>query len=68
MDFIFRLDADLSFGPDLVESLLAEFRRDPKLGIASPILAEPRNGEVEGRAGQIDAYARRDQDVFAGVF
>ena len=45
MDFIFRLDADLSFGPDLVESLLAEFRRDPKLGIASPILAEPRNGK-----------------------
>jgi biofilm PGA synthesis N-glycosyltransferase PgaC len=45
LDFIFRFDADLSFGPDLVESLLAEFRRDPKLGIASPILAEPRNGK-----------------------
>lgn len=45
MDFIFRLDADLSFGPDLVELLLAEFHRDPKLGIASPILAEPRNGQ-----------------------
>src|SRR5580704_13150223 len=37
MDFIFRLDADLTFGPNLVELLLAEFRRDPKLGIASPI-------------------------------
>lgn len=45
MEFIFRLDADLSFGADLVELLIAEFRRDPKLGIASPILAEPRNGE-----------------------
>ena len=45
MDFIFRLDADLSFGPGLVELLIAEFHRNPKLGIASPILAEPRNGE-----------------------
>jgi poly-beta-1,6-N-acetyl-D-glucosamine synthase len=45
MDFIFRLDADLSFGPDLVELLIAEFQRNSKLGIASPILAEPRNGE-----------------------
>jgi biofilm PGA synthesis N-glycosyltransferase PgaC len=45
MDFILRLDADLSFGPDLVESLMAEFSRDPKLGIASPILAEPGNGQ-----------------------
>ncbi len=44
MDFIFRLDADLSFGPDLVASLIAEFARDPRLGIASPILAEPENG------------------------
>jgi biofilm PGA synthesis N-glycosyltransferase PgaC len=44
MDFIFRLDADLSFGPDLVEALVGEFRRDPRLGIASPILAEPADG------------------------
>ncbi len=44
MDFIFRLDADLSFGPDLVALLLAEFERDPRLGIASPILAEPAGG------------------------
>ena len=44
MDFIFRLDADLSFGPDMVASLIDEFKRDPALGIASPILAEPANG------------------------
>jgi len=44
MDFIFRLDADLSFGPDLVQLLIGEFRRDPRLGIASPILAEPSDG------------------------
>jgi glycosyltransferase involved in cell wall biosynthesis len=41
MDFIFRFDADVSFGPGLAESLIAEFRRDPRLGIASPTLAEP---------------------------
>jgi biofilm PGA synthesis N-glycosyltransferase PgaC len=44
MDFILRLDADLSFGAELVEALIGEFQRDPKLGIASPILAEPVNG------------------------
>jgi glycosyltransferase involved in cell wall biosynthesis len=44
MDFILRLDADLSFGPGLVASLMAEFQRDPRLGIASPILAEPAHG------------------------
>ncbi len=43
-DFILRLDADLSFGPRLLESLIEEFRRDPRLGIASPILAEPYAG------------------------
>jgi len=39
-DYIFRLDADLSFGPDMIESLMREFERDPRLGIASPTLAE----------------------------
>src|SRR5579884_297416 len=32
-DFILRLDADISFGSKFVESLLAEFGRDPALGI-----------------------------------
>ncbi|HZY59345.1 MAG TPA: glycosyltransferase family A protein [Candidatus Binataceae bacterium] len=45
MDFILRLDADLSFEPDLVELLIAEFGRDPSLGIASPMLAEPQDGQ-----------------------
>jgi biofilm PGA synthesis N-glycosyltransferase PgaC len=45
MDFIFRLDADLSFANNLVELLIAEFERYPSLGIASPILAEPHNGQ-----------------------
>ena len=39
--FILRLDADLTFAPDLVELLLNEFATDPKLGIAGATLYEP---------------------------
>jgi len=41
-DFILRLDADISFGPAFVQSLMAEFERDPKLGIAGATLLERR--------------------------
>lgn len=44
-DFILRLDADLTFGPMLVESLLAEFANDQALGIGGAVLYEPRDGE-----------------------
>lgn len=40
-DFIFRLDADLTFGPRVAESLMEEFLRNPSLGIASAVLFEP---------------------------
>jgi biofilm PGA synthesis N-glycosyltransferase PgaC len=40
MDFIFRVEADVSFGPDFVALLLAEFARDQQLGIASGRLYE----------------------------
>jgi poly-beta-1,6-N-acetyl-D-glucosamine synthase len=40
-DFILRTDADLSFGPRLIELLLAEFASDSKLGIAGAVLHEP---------------------------
>jgi poly-beta-1,6-N-acetyl-D-glucosamine synthase len=52
-DAIFRVDADISFGPGFMELLLAEFDRDPKLGIAGAALYEPdRHGwhEVGGPA------------------
>ncbi|MBV8452251.1 MAG: glycosyltransferase family 2 protein [Deltaproteobacteria bacterium] len=39
-DFVLRLDADLTFGADFIASLLAEFQRDYKLGIAGPVLLE----------------------------
>lgn len=44
-DYIFRLDADLSFGPELLEGLMAEFVRHPSLGIAGPTLYEPKGEE-----------------------
>jgi poly-beta-1,6-N-acetyl-D-glucosamine synthase len=40
-DYLLRLDADLTFGPDFIELLLDEFRRDPQLGVAGAILLEP---------------------------
>jgi glycosyltransferase involved in cell wall biosynthesis len=44
VDYILRLDADISFGPSFAESLLFEFASDPKLGIASGMLYEPDDG------------------------
>jgi biofilm PGA synthesis N-glycosyltransferase PgaC len=41
-DVIFRVDADVSFESDFVQAMLAEFRRDPHLGIASGTLYEKR--------------------------
>lgn len=41
---IVKLDADLSFDPDYFARLIAEFNRNPKLGIASGIYLESRDG------------------------
>jgi poly-beta-1,6-N-acetyl-D-glucosamine synthase len=41
-DYILRLDADISFRPHFVQSLLAEFERDPALGIGGATLLERR--------------------------
>ncbi len=64
-DFILRLDADLSFRPNFVELLLAEFARDPGLGVASATLYEPSDaGWREVRAprfhtrGAVKMYSR----------
>ncbi len=43
-EFIFRLDADLSFDSGMIEQLMDEFERDSKLGIASATLYEPKDG------------------------
>jgi biofilm PGA synthesis N-glycosyltransferase PgaC len=41
-DYVLRLDADVSFEPGVLDNLRDEFERDPKLGIASPTLYEPK--------------------------
>lgn len=45
VDYIVRLDADLSFAPDFAELLLWEFAADPGLGIAGATLYEPDGGK-----------------------
>jgi glycosyltransferase involved in cell wall biosynthesis len=41
-EFIVKLDCDLSFAPGYFEQLIGEFRRDPRLGIASGVYFEER--------------------------
>jgi poly-beta-1,6-N-acetyl-D-glucosamine synthase len=49
-DVIFRVDADITFGATFVESTLAEFDRDPALGVAAGTLYErERDGWREMR-------------------
>jgi len=44
-DVVVKLDADLTFDPTYFEQLLAAFAADPRLGIASGICLEERDGE-----------------------
>jgi glycosyltransferase involved in cell wall biosynthesis len=44
-DVVVKLDADLSFGPDYFERLVAAFDADPSLGMASGICTELEDGE-----------------------
>lgn len=42
-DFIVKLDCDLEFEPDYFKNLMAEFDKNPKLGIASGCTYIPKN-------------------------
>jgi len=74
-DFILRLDADLTFGPDLIENLIAEFVKDPELGIAGAVLFEPwrsgwrPTGELPQfhTRGAAKMYSRRCFDAIGGL-
>jgi poly-beta-1,6-N-acetyl-D-glucosamine synthase len=44
-DVVIKLDADVSFGPEYCEGLLAAFESRPRLGLASGICTELRDGE-----------------------
>jgi poly-beta-1,6-N-acetyl-D-glucosamine synthase len=73
-DLVFRVDADISFGPDFVQSLIAQFERDPHLGIASGTLYEPgHRGWREIKAprfhtrGAIKMYSRDCLQAIGGL-
>jgi len=46
-DYVVRFDADLLFDRDYIERLIVEFEKDPRLGIVSGCLIEPRRGRWE---------------------
>jgi glycosyltransferase involved in cell wall biosynthesis len=46
-DFLVKFDADLSFTPDFFERCIAEFTRNPKLGIGGGLICQERNGRLE---------------------
>jgi poly-beta-1,6-N-acetyl-D-glucosamine synthase len=43
--FVGKLDGDVELPPDYFERLLAEFRSDPRLGIAGGVVVEQHDGE-----------------------
>lgn len=43
-DFVGVLDADVSFGPDYYEQVIARFRKDSKLGVAGGVLIDLIDG------------------------
>ncbi|MBV8774760.1 MAG: glycosyltransferase family 2 protein [Deltaproteobacteria bacterium] len=73
-DYLLRLDADLTFGSDFIESLIGEFERDAKLGIVGPILLE-RDGRqwyevhqpTHHTRGAAKLYSRRCFSAIGGL-
>ena len=53
-DIVGNLDADLSFGPDVFEFLLARFSEDPRLGVAGVPFVEQAGQAYDYRYTNID--------------
>ena len=53
-DIVGNLDADLSFGPDVFEFLLARFAEDPGLGVAGVPFVEQAGGAYDYRFTNIE--------------
>lgn len=73
-DFLLRLDADLTFAPNFIESLLKEFERDAELGIVGPILLERDGGQwneieqpVHHTRGAAKMYSSRCFSAIGGL-
>jgi poly-beta-1,6-N-acetyl-D-glucosamine synthase len=58
-DAILRLDADLSFLPHFAYQLLAEMDKDPRLGIAGPVLLERRPSDSRWREVRAPSFHTR---------
>ena len=56
-DFIGNLDADISFEPRYFESLLGEFHRDPKLGIAGGMVHPSVGDRYQSQEVALDSVA-----------
>jgi len=55
--FLGVLDADISFAPRYFESLLAEFDRDPSLGVAGGVILQWTGGRLERRIKSLNSVA-----------
>ncbi len=73
-DFLFRVDADVTFEPDYVALLMAEFKQNPKLGIAGGTLHEHRKGRwIAASTPEFDAsgpskiYSRECFQAIGGI-
>ena len=73
-DFILRLDADLTFGPDMTELLIAEFDKNPRLGIGGAALYEPSGSgwrEIKKprfhTSGAVKMYSPKCFDAIGGL-
>jgi biofilm PGA synthesis N-glycosyltransferase PgaC len=72
--FIGSLDADISFAPDYFNTLLREFERDPKLGVAGGMIQERAGGRFRPRpenrthsvAGAVQLFRRRCYEAVGG--
>ena len=63
-DFIGNLDADVALEPSYFESLLANFQRDPQLGIAAGFVYEESAGEFRSRSSnRVDSVPHAAQLV-----
>jgi glycosyltransferase involved in cell wall biosynthesis len=74
VDYLLRLDADLTFGSVFAHQLIAEFARDPRLGIAGATLCEPHGDswrEVRQPAfhtrGAVKMYSRECFEAIGGL-
>lgn len=62
------LDADVTFGPDYFEGLLAEFRDNPKLGIAGGEIVQDVGRRLESRIKSLESVAGAVQMFRAACF